>query len=361
MGRAWLPALCALLQVLAVGTGGTGSPTVPVGVAFTVLGLAAGASLGWRDRFPVQVFVFCAVAYPVQALLLAPPLPAALAVMCYQLVRHPHTQDSDSTRRTRTVAAALVAAVLLGMAGVAGTGQAPLVAPFGLVVVTAAAFGLLLASHDAREESRRRDLLAEQRLRIARDLHDVVGHSVGAISVQAGAARMALAAGVPHDAATAVVDIETASRDLLREVRWLVGLLREDAQLPGLADVDGLLDSARRSGLDVRVMRSGSSDGLRPEVGNAAYRILQEALTNVVRHGGSQRVEVTIGVTNAVLVRVCNPCADEVVQHPGHGLVGMRERAAQVGGTVHSGPVPGVAGGGGAWVVEAHLPLGASR
>jgi signal transduction histidine kinase len=297
----------------------------------------------------------------VQALLLAPPLPAALAVMCYQLVRHPHTQDSDSTRRTRTVAAALVAAVLLGMAGVAGTGQAPLVAPFGLVVVTAAAFGLLLASHDAREESRRRDLLAEQRLRIARDLHDVVGHSVGAISVQAGAARMALAAGVPHDAATAVVDIETASRDLLREVRWLVGLLREDAQLPGLADVDGLLDSARRSGLDVRVMRSGSSDGLRPEVGNAAYRIRQEALTNVVRHGGSQRVEVTIGVTNAVLVRVCNPCADEVVQHPGHGLVGMRERAAQVGGTVHSGPVPGVAGGGGAWVVEAHLPLGASR
>jgi signal transduction histidine kinase len=174
---------------------------------------------------------------------------------------------------------------------------------------------------------------------------------------------MALAAGVPHDAAIAVVDIETASRDLLREVRWLVGLLREDTEPPGLADVDRLLDSARRSGLDLQVVRSGSTNGLRPEVGNAAYRILQEALTNVVRHGGSQQVEVKVGVTDEVLVRVCNPCPDGVAQHPGHpghGLVGMRERATHVGGTVHSGPVSGVAVRGGAWVVEAHLPLRAN-
>jgi signal transduction histidine kinase len=230
------------------------------------------------------------------------------------------------------------------------------VAPFALAVVTATALGLLLASHDAREESRRRDLLADQRLRIARDLHDVVGHSVGAISVQAGAARMALAAGAPRDAATAVIDIETASRDLLREVRWLVGLLRENTELPGLGDVDGLLDSARRSGLDLEVVRNGSADGVPPEVGHAAYRILQEALTNVVRHAPSQRAEVTVGVTDSVLVRVRNPCPDGHVQDAGHGLVGMRERATQLGGTVRS-----AANGRGAWVVEANLPLRVPR
>ena len=354
--RAWLPTLCALLQVLAVGTGGTPKPSVPAGVVFIVLGLAAGASLAWHGRFPLQVLAITVVGYAGQALLLAPPIPAAMTVATYELVRRSHPTDATRARGARFVVGAISAALLVGGAAVAASGERSFVAPFALAVVTATALGLLLASHDAREESRRRDLLADQRLRIARDLHDVVGHSVGAITVQAGAARMALAAGAPRDAATAVIDIETASRDLLREVRWLVGLLRENTELPGLGDVDGLLDSARRSGLDLEVVRNGSADGVPPEVGHAAYRILQEALTNVVRHAPSQRAEVTVGVTDSVLVRVRNPCPDGHVQDAGHGLVGMRERVTQLGGTVRS-----AGNGSGAWVVEANLPLQVPR
>ncbi len=352
----WLPALCAALQVIVVGTGGTPTPSVPVGAAFTVLGLAAGASVAWRERSPFPVLAFCTLGYAAQALLLAPPIPAAMAVMSYALVRRPHPSDADSTRSTRFVLGALAAALVFGGAAVVLHGELSLVAPFALVVVTAAALGLLLASHDAREESRRRDLLADQRLRLARDLHDVVGHSVGAISVQAGAARMALAAGVPGDAATAVVDIETASRDLLREVRWLVGLLREDVELPGLTELDGLLDNARRSGLDLRVVRTGTAEDVAPEVGQAAYRILQEALTNVLRHGDGRLAEVRVEIDAGLRVRVCNPWCEVVAGEGGHGLLGMSERAEAVGGTVRSGRDAT-----GAWLVEADLPLRVSR
>jgi signal transduction histidine kinase len=233
------------------------------------------------------------------------------------------------------------------------TGHPALVAPYGLVLVTATAGGLLVASHDTREQSRRRELLAEQRLRIARDLHDAVGHSAGAIGVQAGAARLALAAGSPGDAASAVRDIEIASRDLLREVRWLVGLLREDAELPGLDEIGDLLGTARRSGLDLHVVTSGDGSDVPPEVGHAAYRILQEAITNVLRHGAEPRAAtVTLEVSDAVLVRVCNPAASEGSAAPGHGLVGMGERAAEVGGAVRTGRDES-----GAWVVEARLPM----
>jgi signal transduction histidine kinase len=349
--RAWLPALSAALQVITFGTGGTPAPSVAAGVAFTILGLSAGASLLWRARFPSQVLGLCAVAYAGQALLLAPPIPAAMAVIAYELVRRPHPPDAHSARRTRSVGGALLAAILMGGIGAALSSERSFIAPYALAVVTAAALGLLLASHDAREEARRRELLADQRLRLARDLHDVVGHSVGAISVQAGAARMALAAGAPGDAATAVVDIETASRDLLREVRWLVGLLREDAELPGLPEVDGLIDNARRSGLDLRVVRTGAVDGVPPEAGHAAYRILQEALTNVLRHGSGPRAELRLQLTDALHLSVSNPCPDDV-HREGHGLLGIRERAEDVGGTVLAG-----GDGTGNWVVEAHLPL----
>jgi signal transduction histidine kinase len=354
--RAWLPALCGALQIVSIGTGRTATPSAAVGGLFVALGLAGGLSLLWRSRFPFQVLGLCAVGYAAQALLVAPAVPAATAVMSFELVRRPHAGGAGSARHTRTVLSALAAALVVCGGAVAATGQPGLVAPVALVLVTAAAAGLLLASHDVREESRRRELLAEQRLRIARDLHDVVGHGVGAISVQAGAARMALAAGVPGDAATAVRDIETASRELLREVRWVVGLLREEAELPGLAEVDGLLDSARRSGLDLHVLRTGASDGVPVEVGHAAYRILQEALTNVLRHGEGQRADVALDVGAAVRLTVCNPSRDGVPAEPGHGLVGMRERAAEVGGTVSTGPEPD-----GTWVVRADLPLRVSR
>ena len=345
-----------MLQVVTVGTGGTPTPSLPVGVVFTVLGLAAGLSLLWRERFPFPVLAFVTVGYAGQALLVAPPIPAAVAVTAYALVRRQPPSDVDSASRTRSVAGVLGAALVLGGGAVALSSDRSFVAPFALAVVTATALGLLRASHDAREESRRRDLLAEQRLRIARDLHDVVGHSVGAISVQAGAARMALAAGAPADAAAAVVDIESASRDLLREVRWLVGLLREDAELPGLPQVDGLLDNARRTGLDLRVARTGAADGVAPEVGQAAYRILQEALTNVLRHGSGPRAEVRLDVADALRLCVTNPCPDGATPAGGHGLLGMRERAEAVGGTVESG-----GRGTGTWVVDARLPLQVRR
>jgi len=195
-------------------------------------------------------------------------------------------------------------------------------------------------------------LLSAQRLQIARDLHDAVGHSAGAIAVQAGAARAALAADAPHDATTALMDIETACRDLLREVRWMVGLLREDTEPPGLSHVDGLLDTARRSGLDLRVVRAGDVATVSPKVGQAAYRILQEAITNVLRHGDGPLAEVSLKICAGVLIRVSNPSRLEEAPNLGHGLNGMRERAAAVGGHVHVGrDYPDQ------WVLQAELPL----
>jgi signal transduction histidine kinase len=181
---------------------------------------------------------------------------------------------------------------------------------------------------------------------------------MGAITVQAGAARMAVAAGAVDDATRSLRDIEAAGRDVLQEVRWLVSLLREEEDHPTLLHVPDLVGSARRSGLDVAFDVDGDLSRVPAGAGEAAYRIVQEALTNVLRHSRRKEALVSISVADALAIDILD--RGEVVDQPtdieeGNGVRGMRERADAAGGMLTAGRQSD-----GRWSVHAELPLGRS-
>jgi signal transduction histidine kinase len=314
-------------------------------------GLLAGLALLWRDRMPRSVVAATTAAYLVQVFFGGPVLPAAVAVATETLMRRTAPDGRPQFGASVTVMTALIGVD----AAVVVVGSPFLAAPFGVLLLGAALLGTLRAARAARDRQARRELVVAERLRIARDLHDVVGHGVGAITVQAGAARMALAAGVPAEATRALLTIESAGRSVLREVRWLVGLLREDAERPALAGISDLIGNARRSGLDVELTVLGELDDTPAETGEAAYRIVQEALTNVIRHSGTYAAAVDIQVTDALHVGVVdagNEFDPSTGFVEGNGVRGIRERVAAVSGTVRIGPQSG-----GGWAVRAVLPL----
>jgi signal transduction histidine kinase len=224
---------------------------------------------------------------------------------------------------------------------------------YGLLLLAAALAGVLLSLRATRAAAQRRELIFNERLRIARDLHDVVGHGIGGITVQAGAARLALAAGAADEALRALREVESAGRDVLREVRWLVGLLREDRGDAGEHDLTELIGDARRCGLQVTLDVDGELGRAPISTAEAAYRIAQEALTNVLRHARGCPAAVRISLTDVLRLDIVDEGAGAVEASVGNGIRGMRERAAAVGGTLHSGPRPGGAG----WAVQATLPL----
>ena len=226
MRRLWLPPVCAVLQVVSLTTGHGVSPAPAAAFAADLVGIASGLALFARRRRPILVLLLGVLGYVVQGVLAGPSIPAVLVVMTYLVVRRAGAVDLDPLPSRWAVGAVALAISGLVVAGVA-SGQPYSVAPYAVLVVGAAALGLLNAARAAREDARRRELLDAQRLSIARDLHDIVGHGMGAITVQAGAARLAVAAGASDDATVALREIEAAGRGLLREVRWLVGLLRE--------------------------------------------------------------------------------------------------------------------------------------
>jgi signal transduction histidine kinase len=220
----------------------------------------------------------------------------------------------------------------------------------------------------ARELEAARDELAlhavaAERLRIARELHDVVAHSMSVIAMHAGAARLAVGTD-PASQRTALDVIESSSREALGEMRRLVTVLRDgdaDAQgrspVPGLTDLPALVAGVAAGGVTVEVRTEGSLDAVPPGVSVASYRVVQEALTNIVRHAGHTSARVFVQADPAeVIVRVENDApSDPTVQVApaggGHGTVGMRERVELYGGILRSGPTPQ-----GGWVVEARLP-----
>jgi signal transduction histidine kinase len=243
-----------------------------------------------------------------------------------------------------------------------------------MLVVAAAALGdSRRARGEAmaeRDETRRAmvDSLQDQaamgeRARIARDLHDVVAHHVSAIAVQAETARLTTE-GMPDEGRAHLEAIGRTARDALGEMRRLLGVLREDADgeperapQPGLARLHELIETARATGSRVRLSVHGQVTPLPPGIDLCAYRILQEALTNARRHAPGADVEVELGYgadTLRLRVRDEGPGPGEA-QLDGHGLLGMRERAIMVGGTLTVGPAPG-----GGFVVEAELPVPAS-
>jgi signal transduction histidine kinase len=204
------------------------------------------------------------------------------------------------------------------------------------------------------EETRRQ--ASEERLRIAQELHDVLAHNISLISVQAGVG-LHLLDEHPEQARPALSAIRDASRDALGELRTVLEILRAGESAPraptaGLADLGPLVDGARATGLDV-VVEGGAGDGLPPGVDLAAFRVVQEALTNVVRHAGADRATVRFTRSlGSLVVQVDDDglgplggsagiAAAGDGAGAGQGIVGMRERARALGGTLEAAPRPG--------------------
>ncbi|MWA05672.1 sensor histidine kinase [Actinomadura sp. LD22] len=216
------------------------------------------------------------------------------------------------------------------------------------------------AERTREEEARRR--VAEERLRIARDLHDLLAHSITVIGVQAGAAAHLLAGDRPLDRAElaeALGAIAATCREARTELRGTLQVLRgtdvgAPAELPGPDAIPGLADAARSAGLEVVLSADGAA-AAPPEIGVAAYRIVQEALTNVVKHAAARRVAVTLAREGgSLVVRVADDGRGPSGAGPeGFGILGMIERARSVGGTLDAGP-----GEDGGFVVTAVLPSG---
>jgi signal transduction histidine kinase len=215
-------------------------------------------------------------------------------------------------------------------------------------------------------ERRERSRLKAERLRIARELHDVVAHGFATISLQAGVAAHAVDQR-PEQVAEALEAIKGASREALEELRGILGMLRHDEgrrdPAPGLDQLDELVLKTSAAGTTTQLKISGSPRTLPTAVDRAAYRIVQEALTNVLRHAGGAAACVSISYEKtALLVSVDDdgPGAADVSEHAhvgsGYGITGMRERARALGGDVEAGPCPD-----GGFRVAAHLPLGPRR
>ncbi len=205
------------------------------------------------------------------------------------------------------------------------------------------------AAHAEREqaaESRR--AVAEERVRIARELHDVVAHRVSLMTVQAGAATT-VAANDPESALRAMQAIESEGRQALAEMRHLMGVLRPRTEAvvlepqSGIADVPRLIQNLQKAGLDISLTMDTTETKLPAAVELSAFRIVQEALTNVLRHAGpGAKAEVRICAgSHQLLIDVIND-GQSVVPFPGtgHGIIGMRERAQLLGGSLEAGPGP---------------------
>jgi signal transduction histidine kinase len=219
----------------------------------------------------------------------------------------------------------------------------------------------------AREEATRRRA-GEERLRIARELHDVLGHHISLISVQAGVA-LHLMDQQPEQARIALTVIREASKEALRELRSVLDVLRQGQEAaprtpaPGLASLGDLVARAAEAGLQVRTEVAGDLAELPVSVDLAALRIVQEALTNVMRHTGQNTASVLVRCTEQELtLRIDNAAGNATAGrghthslHPGQGILGMQERAAALGGVVEAGPRPD-----GGFRVCARLPLAGS-
>jgi signal transduction histidine kinase len=236
-----------------------------------------------------------------------------------------------------------------------------------LVVLTSAEIVRIRSEKTAqaertREEAERRRA-SDERLRIARELHDVLAHNISMINVQAGVA-LHLMDERPEQARTALTAIKEASKEALGEMRSVIGVLRQQgehaprAPTAGLDRLDELLERARTAGLDVRSVVEGTARHLPAGVDLAAFRLVQESLTNVTRHAGPMPVRTWVRITYGeqdIRVEIEDEGKGAVLfpeDSGGSGLPGMRERALALGGEFSAGPLPG-----GGFRVRARLPI----
>jgi signal transduction histidine kinase len=210
-------------------------------------------------------------------------------------------------------------------------------------------------------EERTRIAVEAERARIARDLHDVIAHSVSVMTVQAGAARLLLTEG-PERAREPLLSVEETGRQALAEMRRLLGILRTEdgepalAPQPGMADLRALVERTREAGLPVELTVEGGPETLPPGIDLAAYRIVQQALTNALAHAGRARTRVTVSYgTGALDLEIADDGPSRRDDGAiGGALVAVQERVAVYGGVLEAGPRTG-----GGYAVRAHLPLAA--
>jgi signal transduction histidine kinase len=210
-----------------------------------------------------------------------------------------------------------------------------------------------------REDETKR-ALTEERLRIAQELHDVVAHSMGVIAVQAGVGAHVIETD-PAEAKKSLDAISHTSRSTLAEIRRMLGVLRDDRSAsyepsPGLADLDRLVRNLASAGLETEVRNEGTQTELPPGVDFTAYRIVQEALTNVLKHAGRARAVIVIGYEESALrleILDDGRGINGRAAPGGHGLIGMRERVGVYGGSFDAGPRAG-----GGFRVAVRLPYG---
>lgn len=340
-------------------------------VVGTVAAIGASAPLLFRRRAPVAAlavatpFVFWVneTLEPYDAVMLVPAV-ALFSVALY-----------GDRRRSLLALAVIVPLVIIG---VVATGESAFggiaLQNIGWVLLATVAGDALRSRRAAAAGQRERraielreakaeaeSRLASERLEIAREVHDVVAHSMVAINVQAGTAAHLLE-NHPEQAEGALREIKRVSGEALVDLRATLGILRDETgsaptqPSTRLMQLSQLVQPLRASGVEVEVEVSGPAAAVPTAVGNAAYRIVQEALTNVVRHASATHAAVRVGIGGETVdVEVIDDgtgSAEGAAAGTGNGLRGMRERAAAIGGSVESGGLPG-----GGWRVHATLPL----
>ncbi len=331
--------------------------------ALFLLAVACGA-LYWRRTEPLAVLGLTLIATLLAAAIGYQDLAGGYAVLIALYSAGRYVDDE----RWSYVGLAGSSSVCVGFPYLIGEITAVAVG-FGLVVLSAVWYvGRRLRTREEDAEERRREQAADadravqaERTRIARELHDVVAHRVSLMTVQAGAAKT-VALDDPQAALRAMEAVEHAGRQALDELRHLLGVLRptgDEGSLvpqPGLADVPGLVDQFRAAGLDVSLRMADLPRGLPTRVDLSGYRIVQESLTNVLKHAGPKaRTEVRVSAANgAVDIEVSDRGhAAAGLPGSGYGIVGMRERALLLGGSLTAGPQ--IDGG---FRVAAYLPVG---
>ncbi len=331
------------------------------------------AALAFRRRAPMTVLALTGAVSLVESVTGDPRAPVAMSAVIAL-----YTVASTTDRSTTWRVGLLTITVLTGAAMLAG--PLPWYAQENLAIFAWTGIGATAgdavrsrravvaaireraerAERTREEEARRR--VAEERLRIARDLHDVVAHHIALVNVQAGVAAHVMDRR-PDQAKEALAHVREASRSALNELRATVGLLRQSGDpeaptepAPGLDRLDELAGTFRSAGLPVEVARADQGTTLPAAVDLAAYRVIQEALTNVQKHAGTAaKAEVSVvRVGPNVEITVLDDGAgdDDTVEGGGHGLLGMRERVTALRGTLTTGPRYG-----GGFRVHAILPV----
>lgn len=373
LGISRLDALVAVGVLAVAATELAANPAIAPRAAAIPCEVLLAAVVAWRSRAPLVVMLMVAVLQVAEAAagvpLQQPVVPLLASVIAaYALV-------TRASRPALALGAAVILAAVAGETVLQHQGFGNFL--FALIFLIGTAIVGRTVKHRtrqatalrARTETLEREQVAhaqqaaaEERGRIARELHDVIAHSVSVMVVQAGAAEQIMGRD-PQRAVAAVQAVQQTGRDALAEMARLLGILREGsgglglAPQPGLADLPALIADTKRSGLNVELHVDGESRPLPPGPELSVYRIVQEALTNVRKHAHGAQATVRLryrpdGIEAEVRNTGNGIVPDGAVPGGGHGLIGMQERVAVYGGTLHAGPETD-----GSYLVRADVPV----